>query len=268
MSDRSFADPRKPFINIDAKDGIDFVQQALIKYQKQIPYAVSLAINHTANDIKAGLVEEMKRVFDRPTKYTLNSLMVDPSDKKDPNPKAVIRFKDSDSDGRSAEKYLKSEIFGGTRNVKGFEILFQKFGVPSGIEMIPASTVKLDASGNVNRATIQKILSGLEVGYGENNTGRYFISSGMGKTSHLEPGIWFAYGHTVKGKIDYTNKGKPFVRKNTIKGARVIPILLFKRQSQYPKRFDFFGVAQQIADKVMLQNAQKAVHKALSSARK
>ena len=62
--------------------------------RRQLPFATSLALTRTALMVKAAEVEEMKRVFDAPTRFTLNSLFVRPAKKS--RLEAVVWVKDYD----------------------------------------------------------------------------------------------------------------------------------------------------------------------------
>ena len=44
--------------------------------QRQVPFATALALTKTAKFVQQKIREEMPRVFDRPTRYTLNSTWV------------------------------------------------------------------------------------------------------------------------------------------------------------------------------------------------
>lgn len=254
-------------IIVDAKNSVEFVQKYLLGFEKQIPYATSLAINSTAKDVQEGLVNEMKSVFDRPTRWTLNSLMVEFANKQ--NQTAVIRFKDDSAGGRSAEKYLTPEILGGYRNVKGFEKVLKRLGMPDGTEAVPASRFILDRYGNFSKSSVNKIINLLKKGYDDDYSDRYFISNGKGKTAHLFPGIYYRYGYSEAG--DYqpktSRKSSAFIRKKGKKGARVAPVILFINKHSYKQRFSFHEVGLEIAKKVFERNFESAAQKAIATAR-
>jgi hypothetical protein len=91
--------------------------------RQQIPFALSFAINRTARQVEAKLKQEMARVFDRPTPFTLSSIYVIPSTKY--NLTAVVGIKDSAAKGTPASKYLLAEIEGGPRHAKRSEKALQ-----------------------------------------------------------------------------------------------------------------------------------------------
>ena len=47
----------------------------------QLPFAMSRALNDTAEDVRKAEIAKMQSVFDRPTPYTLNAFQIRPSNK-------------------------------------------------------------------------------------------------------------------------------------------------------------------------------------------
>lgn len=91
-------------IKVDIK-GLDEVKSWLKSIpEKQIPFAMSKAINETAKEVKADLVNEIKKVFDRPTSYTLNSVFIKPATKRDLT--AIVGLKEWGGKGTPASKEL------------------------------------------------------------------------------------------------------------------------------------------------------------------
>lgn len=228
-------------IVVDAKNSVEFVQNFLRDYQRQLPFAISLAINYTANDVKKSLVQEMSDVFDRPTRYTLNSLFVEPASKQDPT--AVIRFKDSGSDGRSAEKYLTPEIKGGYRRVKGFEELLRAKGIlKRGLQVLPSANLTLDATGNIKKSVLNELMAFANAVQYKKSKKRFFVIPQQ--WGDLEPGIYQRVGkHNAK------------------------PVVLFFRQSRYKPIFNFHQVGIEVAQKVFERNFEAAAQKAIRTAK-
>lgn len=186
--------------------------------KKQLPFAIAKALTKTGQIIKKEVINEMKRVFNRPTPYTLNSLKLTPATKrtlvaevwfKDPGDKAITA---------GAKHYLTPQVYGGNRQMKRSEKFLGSYYVPGG-------AIKLNKYGNVTSGQITKILSGLklfsEKGFSMNRTtkeGKYFTIKG--KSSHLAPGVW-----------ERKRKG-------------VSPVLIFTNNPNYTKRLAFFEIAQ------------------------
>jgi len=61
---------------INIKSNIDeVIKQISIAKKEQIPYAISLAVNETAQDIATEVTEQMPRFIDRPTPFTLKAYL-------------------------------------------------------------------------------------------------------------------------------------------------------------------------------------------------
>ena len=166
---------------------------------KQTRFAGIMAATETGQMVKAAELRAVKTVFDRPTKFTLNSLQLQPATKT--NPSAIVRFRDFAAKGTPATKYLGPQAYGGTREHKRFEMaLIHKGAMLSSQFAIPTKGAPLDQFGNVKRSEIVKMLSDAkafgEQGYQANRTGGkrsrrkasgYFIA----KTKAGRPiGVW------------------------------------------------------------------------------
>jgi hypothetical protein len=140
-------------------------------------------INDTAYfDVKSDLKNEMQRVFDRPTPYTLNSVFT----RLNPGDMSVdIGLKEWGGKGTPASEYLKPQIFGGTRPKKRSESYLGRY-------YVPGAAIKLNKYGNISGAQIT------EVGYMANITPgsrkrkkrprNYFIIRSPGR--NLKPGVY------------------------------------------------------------------------------
>lgn len=117
-------------------------------------------INDTARlDAKPAVQEEMKRVFDKPTPYTLNSIYT----KLNTADMSVdIGLKEWGGKGTPAAEYLKPQVFGGGRPMKRSEKYLGSY-------YVPGAGARLNQYGNMTGAAITQILSALrafpEVGY-------------------------------------------------------------------------------------------------------
>ena len=78
--------------------------------QKQLPFAMMMAINDTAADVKRSEERQMERQFDRPTPFTKRGVYVKRSNKS--NLTATIGMK------RVQGEYLKLQASGGIRKPK------------------------------------------------------------------------------------------------------------------------------------------------------
>jgi hypothetical protein len=244
-------------ITLDARDAI----RQLSDFPDQVRFASSLAINKTAQQVKKDLQKEMKRVFDRPTPYTLNGLFIAPSTKQHLQAEVWLKGDGSfapSSNGTAQVKYLSPEIFGGERKPRSSELDLRRadfleddmFTTP-GYEF----EQKLDRYGNVPSSVIMRMITNLKIqqedhGVQQNQT----ASSKKRRKGRAE--------YFVMGK----NPGLGVFRRKT--GSDDLEsVLWFVKKPHYQKRFDFFGVAEKSAAEHMPKELVKAVRFALATAR-
>lgn len=205
-----------------------------------VPYAASTALTRTAQRAaKDDLPAEMRRVFDRPTAYALNSLRVVPSTAQTLSARVMV--KDVAGSGVAPEKFLQPEVEGGGRREKGMEKALRYAGLlRSGERVVPSHEMKLDAFGNVPGSRVRSILASVEKPGGKSargTKGSGIFAGQIGKTR----GIWQRSG-----------KGR--------KGRKVTPLFIFtSSQPQYRTRLDFAGVAKKTAEKHFLPEFEKAL---------
>lgn len=208
----------------------------------QLPYATARALTNTTLAAKAALRQEMVRVFDRPTPFTLNSLFVTPASKR--KLEAVVLAKDLDNKGGgSARLRTAPQIRGGQRDFKRFEGALRRAGLLGNDEQaVPGQAATLDAYGNMSRGQIVQILAWFqafaESGYKANTTatGRKKAAAG----TRRRQGYRYFYKRDGKGRGIY--KATRFAA-----GSAIQPVLMFVRRAQYRPRLDMAGVVNQVA---------------------
>lgn len=133
---------------------------------RDLPFVTARALTWIAKDIKDKGSEQIAATYDRPKRWTTNSLFVDPSRKKGGVVTAsAVYFKDEAPKGVPAGRYLYPTIKGIARGHKGFEKLLIAKGVMRSDEYaLPGKSMKLDAYGNVSAGAIRQILSQLQAG--------------------------------------------------------------------------------------------------------
>lgn len=245
--------------------------------QRQLPFAMSKGLNMTAQHVKQAEQEEMRRCFDRPSPYTLNSLKLTPS-KKD-NLTASVWFKQPE--GRSTH-YLESQVFGGKRRMKAWETNMGKHWI------MPAKGASLDQYGNLGRGMITKLrnlyggkdFDGFNFGTTDKAKRAKFFKLNKSKGG-LQAGIYERIqGSETAGRVGRymaargLAKGKKGALKELNKRTRALyprgikAVVIFSdKKPTYGKRFDFFGVAKRTIDKVLMLNMRAACEDALKTAR-
>ena len=218
--------------------------------REQIPFATALALTWTANDMKAEHVRLLPLVFDRPTRYTINSLQVTPARKS--RLQATVFFKESNRQ-KYGKHYLMPQVQGGGRPHKRFEFLLIQRGIMASDEFaVPARGVKLDSFGNLSQGTISQIMSQLSVSSDATQwqTARSAKRAGASRSQYFVPA---------------ENSGwKRGVWRRT--GKRIEPVLLFLKNVRYDERYAFFDISRRVAEAKLPQNFDDALRRALASA--
>lgn len=260
-------------VQIDSKG----VEAALAAIPGKAHRACATALTQTGKEIKLAVVGQMKQVFDRPTKYTLNSLQLDPATKD--RLQAAVWFKTPD---RMGQHYLEPQVVGGARKLKGFERAI------SGMELVPGAGVRLDKHGNMPIGQVRQILSVMgkaesSAGYAANLTARsarrnrkdrdyVYIPKKHGK---LWPGVYQrvqtarGFGAKTKRSLAFGTYQRGRTRgkiSSAIRARGLKPIMIVGRTGKQVKpRLDFYGVASRTFDKVFEQRFWDTLHKYLQS---
>jgi hypothetical protein len=137
--------------------GVKELEKTLRSFPGKANRAAKVALNKTGKAIKEEMGKEMTRVFDHPTRYTINSLKLTPAKER---PEAKVWFKEPD---RMQQHYLVPQVEGGPRKLKGFER-----GIGIG-DLYPTSFARPNLYGNVSAGKIRQIMSVL--GLAETSSG-------------------------------------------------------------------------------------------------
>lgn len=230
--------------------GITAAQADLKKAQSQIPFATMNALNSTATIVKGELEREISSVFDRPTRWTLNSLRILYAKKTKLS--ARVWMKDEADKSGPATKWLLPEIEGGKRDPKHSETRLRDKGLLSDSRYImPGKDAKLDKHGNLSRGTIRKVVSGLGASFDklQNSTGS--------RRSQANKRAFFLLG-----------KGDGALGIGQRTGKRSIRMIIaFGKSPTYSKRLDFYGKGNKVATENIEAEMIKAMRKALATAR-
>lgn len=239
-------------------NGLKDVQRMLDAVPRQAIRAVEIALDATGKQIKQDVKQEMQRVFDRPTPFTLNSLKLTPTHNH--NMTVTVWFKEPD---RMGQHYLVPQVDGGPRNTKGFER-----GIDLG-ELVPAMGAKINQYGNVSPGQLRQILSVLgkaetSAGYMANITSRSrrrntrerdYVVIDRRQRGNLPMGVYQRFqtgaGFGAKTKRTFLDRSRSYQRGRTrgrfssvIRARGLRPVLLTGRTGHSVKPLlDFYGVA-------------------------
>lgn len=219
---------------------------------RQAKFAQVVALTRTALDVRTAEYEEMGSVFDRPTRYTLNSVFVRPATLA--RPEAIVNVKD-EAGGIAPAQYLSAEIDGGHRAIKRFEKRLQLDGaMPRGWFVVPGQFARLDEFGNISRGQITQILSQLTRTKVSGYTADITVRSRKGAIKRA--GGEFIALPNGRGKL---LPGIYQVRATAFGRTSPKPIVIFVAKAQYRRRLDFFGVAEQAARTFYEANLDQAL---------
>lgn len=233
--------------------GLRETQQALVSgfSDRRFYGAMNLALSRTADETVARVKEVLPTVFDRPTPWTMGG--VGRSKVEGGNVSVFLkdRISDTSRGGRPAAVYLKPQIDGGSRRLKGIERLLQARGLmPKGWKMVPGRTAILDQYGNFNTNWLTQVLSQLRVGRKAKpialgakrlrslkRVGGYYFTVLPGDKRGLKPGIVFSELGTDK----------------------LQSVIRFVPNVNYEKRLDFVGVAGKFAASRLEANIRRSL---------
>jgi hypothetical protein len=239
------------------------VKDLQLVWADQVPYAISLTLNALADRAKAELVEEMGRVFDRPTAFTLNSLRVVYSKKS--NLVATVKTKDEALKSKGPAEWLKPEAEGGPRKVKRYESLLRLAGVLGLDEFTQVGeAARLDQYGNIAKSQLTTILSDMRA-YRMEGSNKNATRESTGKRyrrTKKRGGIYVyirAGGRLRRGIYERTQFGF---------GSSLRPVLIFtKGAPQYKRRFAMKETTERVVSQYGAQYFAEAMDKAIRTAR-
>jgi hypothetical protein len=216
---------------------------------RQLPFATANALTATAHSIREAQRDEMRRVFDRPTPFTLNSLMVVPARKDS----LVAEVKTKEVSTRN--RFLERNVGGGFRRMTWTEHRIQEVTDHLLFGLVPADNARRDRYGNWSSGERNRVLSALQA-QGDpyanetarsrrraRRTLRYFIPKPNDRGG-LPPGIY----RTQNGQLG-------------------IVAMFLRNAASYEPRFDFDGVAERTWAETYERHFDAALDRALATAR-
>jgi hypothetical protein len=235
-------------IKIDIR-GLTEVKNLLRDMKKEAPGILRFATNDTLEFVRDAESAAMKRVFDRPTPFILNSLRIDYL--KAEKMEGRVLFKDAFASPKydPVRDTLTPHIEGKSRRPKYGEYRLRKYGIIAHDEfLVPSRTAPVNQYGNIPGPTMVKILSSLQAfkegGYKANTSTKinYIIGNVKGTK-----GIY-----QIQGGVG-----------NAATGRWKLIFLIVKKQMKYNKRFEFYEIAQKEFDRVFPKMLDAKIARAL-----
>lgn len=223
--------------------------------KRQLPFAMTLAINYTARDMANALKGEIRSEFDRPKEFTVAGVFVRGARKGQID--AVIYLRDEATKGTAPVKYLAPSVYGGRRRVKRFERALRATGAIHGDELaVPAIGARVDQYGNVPAGTIVQMLSSL----GSNPSGANTPRGAYRRRGKKKKPDWFV--GTGAG-------GQRMIFRANAGGTDIVPVFILVKESSvsYEKQFEFFDVATETFRRTFRRNWEAAFKYAMATAR-
>lgn len=231
--------------------GISEVKTMLSAYPKQAGRACEMAIDQTVKEMRDEVKDVMRKVFDQPVAYTINSVKVLTSQGHNMRASVFIATPE-----RMQQSYLVPQVEGTARKIKGFEM------AADGKEYDLGAGAKRTKAGNITVPQAKAIVTGVKRG------GDYvLITQAHGK---LLPGVYQRF-KTTKGfsaKVNRTGthtlqRGMTKGRFTSAIGARGLKTILSVKPTQGARvkpLLLFYTIAQQVFDRrfVKIFNANLA----------
>jgi hypothetical protein len=216
--------------------------------KRQIPYALSKAINAEVDDVQTALQKEMRDVIDRPRPSTIKAVRKDYSSKR----QDVIQGRVYLADWASTA--LRPLIEGGARGQKKWESRYVSKVFGGTAFAIPSNQFKTDQYGNISGATISAIIAKLGLN-------QYAVKTRLTKTGKVAGATYFAVGNKTNSSAAmgiYKRVGK-----------KVTPVAFIQfRAPQYQQGyFDFFYVARKTVERTFDKHFERELANALATAR-
>lgn len=219
--------------HVDVRTNVADLTRRIAWYQRDhVPFVTAYALTKTAQDVRTEERKVMQDVFDRPTRFTLNSLFVKPATKH--NLTAIVHFKEGFG-SVPAWRYLGPQVEGGPRRHKSFERHLIRAGIMRQDEFaVPGQGVRLDAYGNMRGGDISRILSQLAA---SPDAHQNITRRSKARVKKRGAARYLLLRGTRAADGIYHRKGT----------REIMPVLIFVPQPQYAKRFPFFETAQQVS---------------------
>lgn len=229
-------------IEIDLRADLQPLLGRLQNLQREIPYAVSNAINGTLFVVRKSSQQQLETAFDRPTRLVTGATRVEKATKQTLIGRVHI-------DQKRVPVIVTHET-GGTRGLQGIEQLLRAKGLlPSGYKAIPSHSMPLDGFGNPEKAVVKPIKRWLAGDMGRTSRNRRYFVIPAGTASRLPPGVWLeSSGNSGRGAGRY--------RMN-----RIVPLFLFFSGVRYRATLGWGETTKASALKIIPTEIEKAINR-------
>ena len=223
--------------------GLDQARASMLQFSaRRLAAAKATAATRVAVQVRNEVRQEMRRVFDRPSPYTLNSLFIKPATAAAPTAEVWVKD-DRAGSGTPAVKYLLPQVQGGQRGNKRLEAALRAIGaLPSGWYVVPGQGARLDQYGNWSRGQIIQVLSQLRITLTAGYTRNMSFTPRKAINAQRRAGGQFFVRPVGKGKA-------PGVYQREFSGRNITPVAMFVSRVNYQTRLPFDDIARRVAER-------------------
>lgn len=238
-------------------EGLEKIRADLLKNQKAVEIAAQRAILKVAEAVRNAEKNEIERVFDRPTRWTLGAMKVKTTSKLE------VRVGVIDPDGyyKRAANYLRTQIEGGSRRAKAMEVALQQYGLmPQGWFVVPGAGAQIDVFGNINSGQIRQILSWFGTAERWAGSTQNMTEAGRAKRRKgTKKNVGYEYFCVLPGTQKNLKQPGIYQRFFFGQGKAIKPVLIYVKQVRYAKRFDFEATARKVTDAMLTAEFESAM---------
>lgn len=209
--------------------------------KKQFPFALSQTLNDAGFAVRTAWRDEMPKVFQNPTAWTLNAVLIRKATKQDPSVEVFLR--NELGDAIPPAQYLQFEVRGGARRPKRSEVLLRAAGVLGPGEFtVPAKTAQLDAFGNLPSSTYTAILSDTQSLFEEKDRSTVESRGKRSRRRAISKRSIYFYNSERRGSLP---RGI-YRRTQTGFGSAIEGVLMIVGQPTYTPIYNVFALANQV----------------------
>lgn len=252
-------------LNMNTADFEEFLRNLNELEVRQLPFALSKALTQSAIDSRNHTRDQMRKIFDRPRPYTINSMLISAA-RKD-RLEAKVYYDETKDHGTPASEYLKPNTFGGARLPKKSETQLRKAGVIGDNEfIIPSAAVPRDQYGNARTSEIIRILSAFRATFDTKQ--RSAIYGKTNDKSSRRKGIEYILGYSMSGTRRLnaeTKKGKTIFKRTP---SGLIPMYFITNHAPvYKPIFSFEDIVKSKFNECIGSNFNAAFEYAMRTAK-
>ena len=216
-------------MDFDVRGNIKEFTRSLNHMQKQqLPFAISVALNATADDVSRVQRTQAERLFDRPTPFVLNAISTRKGKfrgKRATKQRLIASIIPGstkgglDAAGSRVQDLLKLQIEGGTRTPNGRAIV------------VPTKLAKTNKYGNLRNKQVARLA-------GQKTT------FSAGQAEGMKPGL-------------YRRQGK----------GKAVMLVAYEPIANYRQRFPFYRIGEGVVGSKLRRNLEKAMDRAMRTRR-